>query len=142
MLEEGLALHGQLAPSGVLPLHQRLLERFKQLRQSLGSLSRLRRQQSESIVKLVAQKLKSFANNCSNICFSTPLPPLPIDRRYLGAENHSNRSSNSSGIYGGYSESQILENDDIYTKPMVSPSNKTIRQHSYFYLPVVNLGEY
>lgn len=51
ILEEGLTLHGQLAPVGVQPLHQRLLERFAQLRQSLGSMMRLKRQQSDSIVK-------------------------------------------------------------------------------------------
>lgn len=51
VLEGGLALHGKLAPSGVQPLHQRLLERFTQMKQSLGTLSKLKRQQSESIVK-------------------------------------------------------------------------------------------
>ncbi|KAF2896229.1 hypothetical protein ILUMI_09945 [Ignelater luminosus] len=95
----GLELHGKLAPAGVQPLHQRLLERFAQLRQSLGSISRLKRQQSESIV-------------------NTPLPPLPIDKFHLTAENHSNRSSGSSGVYGQLYEHQVLENDDIYTKPM------------------------
>ncbi|XP_031345086.1 dedicator of cytokinesis protein 3 isoform X3 [Photinus pyralis] len=94
----GLELHGKLAPSGVQPLHQRLLERFAQLRHSLGSINKLKRQQSESIV-------------------NTPLPPLPIDKLHFN-ENHSNRSSGSSGIYGQMYEQQILENDDIYTKPM------------------------
>lgn len=54
------------------------------------------------------------------VFFSTPLPPLPTDKRsYLSMDNNSNRSSGSSGIYGYMSEHQTLENDDIYTKPMV-----------------------
>lgn len=50
---------------------------------------------------------------------STPLPPLPLDRKQLLNENQSNRSSNSSGQYGINSEGQVIEGDDIYTKPMV-----------------------
>lgn len=57
----------------MLPLHQRLLERFKQLRQSLGSLSRLRRQQSESIVKLVAYIKSSFYGYYVNLSISALL---------------------------------------------------------------------
>lgn len=34
-------------------IHRRLLERFGQLKQSLGPITRVKRQQSESIVKLV-----------------------------------------------------------------------------------------
>lgn len=48
--------------------------------------------------------------------FSTPLPPLPIDRRLV--ENH--RTTNPGGFYGSYTENQTFENDDIYTKPLVS----------------------
>lgn len=51
VLEDGLALHGKLAPSGVQPLHQRLLERFGQLRQSLGSITKLKKQQFEKVLK-------------------------------------------------------------------------------------------
>lgn len=39
VIEEGLYLHGKLAPPSVQPLHQRLTERFVQLKESLGSLS-------------------------------------------------------------------------------------------------------
>jgi len=38
VLESGLHLHGQLAPSGVQPLHRRLQERFAQLKQGLRDL--------------------------------------------------------------------------------------------------------
>lgn len=51
IIEQGLDLHGRLASAGVLPLHHRLKERFAQLKESLGSISRLKRQQSDSIVK-------------------------------------------------------------------------------------------
>lgn len=64
ILEMALELHGQLAPTGVQPLHKRLLERFVQLRQNLSGLGKLKRQHSESIV-------------------NTPLPPLPIEKRAM-----------------------------------------------------------
>lgn len=35
ILEEGLLVHGRLAPDEVQPLHQRLVERISQLKQSL-----------------------------------------------------------------------------------------------------------
>ncbi|CAG2069351.1 unnamed protein product, partial [Timema podura] len=39
ILNSALHLHGQLAPSGVQPLHRRLQERFAQLKQGLRDLS-------------------------------------------------------------------------------------------------------
>lgn len=51
IIEEGLDLHGRLAPAGVLPLHQRLLERTAQLKESLGGVTKIKRQVSESIIK-------------------------------------------------------------------------------------------
>lgn len=39
VIEEGLCLHGKLAPTSVQPLHQRLTERFVQLKESLGALN-------------------------------------------------------------------------------------------------------
>ncbi|KAI4460497.1 dedicator of cytokinesis [Holotrichia oblita] len=104
VLEHGLILHGTLASSGVKPLHQRLIERFEQLKESLGSLNKMmKRQQSDSIV-------------------NSPLPPLPIDKRYM-LDNHSNRSSNSSGNYGQYSDTLLDLEDNIYTKPLVRRMN-------------------
>lgn len=73
ILETALALHGQLAPVDVQPLHKRLLERFSQLKQSLSGLEKLKRPHSDSIV-------------------NTPLPPLPIEKRTVSLEN-------SHGIY-------------------------------------------
>ncbi|KAJ8941123.1 hypothetical protein NQ318_007705 [Aromia moschata] len=93
VIEEGLYLHGKLAPTSVQPLHQRLLERFIQLKESLGSLNH----QNSSIV-------------------NTPLPPLPTDKR-LFMENGSNRSSGSSGNYGHLVEHHSADYDNIYTKP-------------------------
>ncbi|KAJ8981636.1 hypothetical protein NQ317_000864 [Molorchus minor] len=95
VIEEGLYLHGKLASTSVQPLHQRLLERFVQLKESLGSLNH----QNSSIV-------------------NTPLPPLPTDKR-LFMENGSNRSSNSSGNYGHLVEHHSVDYDNIYTKPLV-----------------------
>lgn len=51
-----------------------------------------------------------------------PLPPLPIEKRIPIENNISNRPTNSNGIYGHLVDSQTLENDDIYTKPLVSHS--------------------
>lgn len=48
VIEEGLMLHGKLAPAGIQPLHQRLVERFGQLCESLGTI---KHQPPNSIVK-------------------------------------------------------------------------------------------
>jgi hypothetical protein len=72
----------------------------------LGSLSKIKRQIPESIV-------------------NTPLPPLPVDKRAMVVENGNHRVS-SGGTYDYLSEHRTLENDDIYTKPMVSNSNCTL----------------
>ncbi|XP_015108826.1 dedicator of cytokinesis protein 3 isoform X1 [Diachasma alloeum] len=62
VLESGLLLHGQIAPAGVQPLHKRLIERFTQLKQGLGSLTRQRTVHQDSII-------------------NSPLPPLPINEK-------------------------------------------------------------
>ncbi|XP_057318557.1 dedicator of cytokinesis protein 3 isoform X2 [Microplitis mediator] len=62
VLESGLVLHGQIAPAGVQPLHKRLIERFTQLKQSLGNLTRQRTIHQDSII-------------------NSPLPPLPINEK-------------------------------------------------------------
>ncbi|CAH2075479.1 unnamed protein product, partial [Iphiclides podalirius] len=87
VVEAGLALHARLAPDEVKPLHRRLVERFNQLRQSLGpGLARARRQLSESIV-------------------NTPLPPVPaLDKRSQSIQQSDN-----------YYEEGHLYNKPIYT---------------------------
>ncbi|XP_032308496.1 dedicator of cytokinesis protein 3 isoform X1 [Drosophila ananassae] len=89
ILEQALELHGQLAPTGVQPLHNRLLERFSQLKQSLSG--RLKRQHSESIV-------------------NTPLPPLPTEQRVVQASTSAGLSVQPIGNY-------VYDLDEIYTKP-------------------------
>uniref|UniRef100_A0A6P4FAD5 Dedicator of cytokinesis protein 3 isoform X1 n=1 Tax=Drosophila rhopaloa TaxID=1041015 RepID=A0A6P4FAD5_DRORH len=91
ILEQALELHGQLAPSGVQPLHNRLLERFSQLKQSLSGMGRLKRQHSESIV-------------------NTPLPPLPTEQRVAQATASSTLNANSHTNY-------VYDLDEIYTRP-------------------------
>lgn len=99
VIEEGLYLHGKLAPSSVQPLHQRLIERFFQLRESLGSLS----QQTQ------------------NSIIHTPLPPVPSEKRLLLENGGSNRSSNSSGNYGHLVDHHTpMDYDSVYTKPLDS----------------------
>lgn len=96
VLETALELHGQLAPSSVQPLHNRLLERFQQLRQSLRGMGKLtiRRQHSESIV-------------------NTPLPPLPIEKRTMSlGGNHHNQQQQT--------HPQHYHDDDNYTRPLES----------------------
>lgn len=88
ILEQALELHGQLAPAGVQPLHNRLLERFSQLKQSLSGMGRLKRQPSESIV-------------------NTPLPPLPTEQR-SAAQQLAGGQPNANYVY---------ELDEIYTRP-------------------------
>lgn len=89
ILEQALELHGQLAPAGVQPLHNRLLERFSQLKQSLSGMGRLKRQPSESIV-------------------NTPLPPLPTEQRAVAAGAGQQQQPNANYVY---------ELDEIYTRP-------------------------
>ncbi|XP_011184777.2 dedicator of cytokinesis protein 3 isoform X2 [Zeugodacus cucurbitae] len=110
VLEQALELHGTLAPQGVQPLHNRLLERFSQLKQSLSGLGRLKRQHSESIV-------------------NTPLPPLPTENRTMSLGNP-NTNAGSSNYYGVY------EHDDIYTRPgdtlrPVETANAMLINNSY-----------
>jgi dedicator of cytokinesis protein 3 len=87
ILEIALELHEKLAPSGVLPLHNRLKERYAQLKQNSEGLGRLKRQHSESIV-------------------NTPLPPIPMSMEKrahsLGHQPHNE---------------VLYEKDDIYTHP-------------------------
>lgn len=70
------------------------------------------------------------------ICYcSTPLPPLPSDKRLL-MENGSNRSSGSSGNYGHLIDHSTADYDNIYTKPtvlklisMLVPSKEAFDMH-------------
>lgn len=57
VLETALNLHGRLAPQKMQPLQERLIERFKQLRENLVCLEKMKRQTSDIV--------------------NTPLPPLP-----------------------------------------------------------------
>lgn len=70
ILEGGLTLHGRLAPQPVRPLHQRLVERFQQMR---------------------AQIHQSNIENRPSI-LSQPLPPIPVD--------HKKSNSDIPPIYG------------------------------------------
>lgn len=83
VLDTALALHGMLAPEDVQPLHNRLLERYCQLKQSTSSMERSRKQMSESIV-------------------NTPLPPLPVEKTF-------NMSAKDSGLNNCLSN---LDNDE------------------------------
>ncbi|XP_049823045.1 dedicator of cytokinesis protein 3 isoform X2 [Aethina tumida] len=89
VIEEGLILHGKLANAGILPLHHRLMERFGQLCESLGSLKH------------------------ANSIVHTPLPPVPTAKSLK--ENGSNRSSGSSGNYGHLADHHS-DYDNIHTK--------------------------
>ncbi|XP_074109684.1 dedicator of cytokinesis spg isoform X2 [Cotesia typhae] len=77
VLESGLVLHGQIAPPGVQPLHKRLIERFTQLKQSLGNLTRQRTIHQDSII-------------------NSPLPPLPINNTNSNGNSNSNSNNNNS----------------------------------------------
>ena len=59
LLEGGLTLHGRLAPQPVRPLHQRLVERFQQMR---GHIQQSNMENRPSIL-------------------SQPLPPIPSDHK-------------------------------------------------------------
>ncbi|KAM8705044.1 hypothetical protein ACLKA7_009497 [Drosophila subpalustris] len=121
ILEQALELHGQLAPAGVQPLHNRLLERFSQLKQSLSGMGRLKRQPSESIV-------------------NTPLPPLPTEQRTV-AQNMASGNPNANYVY---------ELDEIYTRPgdTLRPVETTMNSYQTLSkeslsipLPLTEMGE-
>ncbi|XP_066601007.1 dedicator of cytokinesis protein 3 isoform X2 [Prorops nasuta] len=92
VLESALVLHGQLAPSGVQPLHKRLIERFSQLKQALGPMARQRIVHQDSIV-------------------NSPLPPLPINDKQRPAtlETAGCRISNTDS-------DGLPEDEGFYTK--------------------------
>lgn len=70
ILAKALDLHGQLAPVEVQPLHNRLVERFSQLQQTLQILGNIKKQYFDSII-------------------NTPLPPLPSTTNHV-QNNHNN----------------------------------------------------
>ncbi|XP_033610429.1 dedicator of cytokinesis protein 3 isoform X2 [Cryptotermes secundus] len=115
VLESGLHLHGQLAPSGVQPLHRRLQERFAQLKQGLRDLG--------PVTSRSRGKSQSDSSQTISIV-NTPLPPLPTEKKQLtvcSSETPSNRSSaSSSSAYGHLlsTEEQGTDEEDIYSKPM------------------------
>lgn len=120
ILEMALELHGQLAPTGVQPLHKRLLERFIQLRQNLSGLGKLKRQHSESIV-------------------NTPLPPLPIEKRSMSLGNkgepediytRASSASSSDAQNNSYGNRETLalydlENSNSFSAPPVPARPKS-----------------
>ncbi|XP_043283024.1 dedicator of cytokinesis protein 3 isoform X2 [Venturia canescens] len=97
VLESGLVLHGQIAPSGVQPLHKRLIERFTQLKQSLGPLARQRIIHQDSII-------------------NSPLPPLPSNDKQRPAtlETPGSRISNADS-------DGLPEDEGFYTRVEGAP---------------------
>lgn len=117
ILDRALDLHGSLAPEGVQPLHNRLLERFTQMKKNQVGLDRIRRQPSESIV-------------------NTPLPPLPTDKRVSNSSGIQyeerlrlklNGDSNASERNSNYHQLNY-EQDTVYTRPS---GNGIVSPHSY-----------
>ncbi|XP_011698260.1 PREDICTED: dedicator of cytokinesis protein 3 [Wasmannia auropunctata] len=92
VLESGLVLHGQIAPTGVQPLHKRLIERFTQLKQGLGPLARQRTIHQDSIV-------------------NSPLPPLPVNDKQRPATLETVGSRSSHADSDG-----LPEDEGFYTK--------------------------
>lgn len=117
ILDTALELHGTLAPEGVQPLHNRLMERFAQMKQSLLSIEKMKRQHSESIV-------------------NTPLPPLPIDKRAmsLGTQHEMKYNRTNDAIDGDVNCNERnsnyyqlnYEQDSIYTRPAESNGNAAV----------------
>lgn len=107
ILTLALALHGQLAPAGVQPLHRGLQERLSQMEQGLRDLS-------------ADLNLPRHWGMNQHSIVHTPLPPLPNEKR-ISNDGFSNRSSCSSA-YGSFLPNDYHGghefDDDIYTKPM------------------------
>lgn len=120
ILDTALELHGTLAPEGVQPLHNRLMERFAQMKQSLLGIEKMKRQHSESIV-------------------NTPLPPLPIDKRAMSlcTQNEQKYNRTNDALDGDVNCNERnsnyyqlnYEQDTIYTRPSESNGNTTAQFH-------------
>ncbi|XP_055305427.1 dedicator of cytokinesis protein 3 isoform X2 [Sitodiplosis mosellana] len=117
ILETALALHGNLAPEGVQPLHKRLLERFTQMKHSINGMDKIKRHFSESIV-------------------NTPLPPLPIEKRSMSVSNQPRSATNShdltDDIIDDHSNYHMMnfEKEEIYTRPSKLNGNHEIKPQS------------
>ncbi|KAK7603682.1 hypothetical protein V9T40_003681 [Parthenolecanium corni] len=88
ILEKGLDVHGQLAPPGVQPLHQRLLERIAQLKQGL----------KKPVISSAGYSLQNV-----------PLPSIPTEDRLP------DRYCNTVGLEH---LSKMEDKDDLYSRPM------------------------
>ncbi|CAH0555056.1 unnamed protein product [Brassicogethes aeneus] len=71
VIKEGLRLHGKLANSGVQPLHERLIERFGQLCESLGSIKPVNTASSYYMSSAEADKGFEPEYNCKSSLCST-----------------------------------------------------------------------
>lgn len=87
ILETGLVIHGQLAPYEVQPLHQRLLERISQLRQSL----------KKPAIPFLFDSIQN-----------SPLPALPVDER--STDQYTN-------TVGCRKLSKSEDKDEFYSRP-------------------------
>ncbi|XP_055375365.1 dedicator of cytokinesis protein 3 [Condylostylus longicornis] len=128
-LETALELHGELAPTGVQPLHSRLLERFSQLKQSLSGLGKPKRQNSESII-------------------NTPLPPLPTEKLKAAFNNYGIYESDEiytrPGEFQKYEDKCLQENSsrkkysDSVNNIGQGPPPIPVRPKSAGYIPFEN----
>lgn len=105
ILEVCMELHASLAPEGVQPLHKRLFERFTQMKESIHSMDKIKRQFSE----------KSIVN--------TPLPPLPIEKRSMSVSHQrpsiEDNNDSSDDLIDDHSNYHMMnfEKEEIYTRP-------------------------
>ena len=120
-METGLAIHGQLAPAEVQPLHQRLLERLGQLKQSLKKpaipslLDSIQKCVYDFLCRITGMlalhyiesfKLKYFCD------LSSTLPSIPISD-----QGEPDPYTNTVG-YGRLCKPE--EKDDLYSRASVS----------------------
>lgn len=110
ILETALKVHGELATSAVKPLHNRLLERFIQMKDSLIGMEKMKRQFSESIV-------------------NKPLPPLPVEKRSMSI-SHPQNNDYVEDMIDDHSNYHMMnfEKEEIYTRPSKLNGNHDSKQ--------------
>ena len=134
IVENGLTLHGRLAPTPVRPLHTRLLERFATMRNTVNqanietsqALLWTPQQQQQQQPKTVSIS-KSHSNLTSNrpSILSQPLPPIPNFpvRNDASSDPETSSLSSSSSISHNASSHDKGSHILISTSPLQLPTS-------------------
>ncbi|XP_037077735.1 dedicator of cytokinesis protein 3-like [Pollicipes pollicipes] len=119
ILEHGLTLHGQLAPANVQPLHRRLRQCLRELRQGAAASCLAGGDDSPGAGRFSRQgsRRRSVGADSKASILSTPLPPVPTERRPASGSCRSSRSSTSSCSVFGPLPDEDEDEVEGYSRP-------------------------